>query len=553
MRYAMAMGMTAMSLAPSASAETAAVFDYVEYEAVEARQAPPEGFYRNPVLPGFHPDPSIVRVGSDFYLVTSTFGWFPGLPVFHSTDLVGWRQIGNAIDRGGMVGLSRMRMAADGLYAPAIEFHDGQFYILNTCVRCGGNFLVTARDPAGPWSDPVWLDFEGIDPSLFFDEAGRSWIVNNDARPGEPLYEGHRAIWLQQVDLSTGESLGERHLLVDGGVDISQEPVWAEGPHIYEHDGWYYLSVAEGGTMDQHSQTIYRSRALTGPYEPGPTNPVLTQRDLPAGRADRVEATGHADYVRLDDGSWWASFLAMRPFTGQSTLLGRESWVLPVRWENGWPRILSPGEAVPFISKRPDLPRGEGTDWSSWREEFMAPLSSEWLEMRDPVPAQWFARDGKSGSLLLLPGEDAASEIGKPHFLGRRMRHPAARWTTSFVPPGKEEGSGAGLLAFANEENFLIAGVEKTNGVPHVVVRRRDRAEDGAQGQLVASRAIGESTGPFELSMVIDDGTATIRWRPSGGSEWRELASDVDVEHMASAHSDLFAGVVVGPYAWSVR
>lgn len=548
MRYAILVGLALSALATSANSETGIRFDYLEYQALAEPEQPAADQYRNPVLPGFHPDPSIVKVGSDFYLVTSTFGWFPGLPIFHSTDLIGWRQVGNAIDRAGMVDLSRMRMVADGLYAPAIEYHDGRFYILNTCVRCGGNFLLSARDPAGPWSDPLWLDFDGIDPSLFFDDEGRAWIVNNDAPPGETLYEGHRAIWLQQVDLRTGRSLGERILLVNGGVDISQQPVWAEGPHIYRRDGWYYLSVAEGGTMDQHSQTIYRSRELTGPYEPGPTNPVLTQRDLPGERPDRVEATGHADYVQLDDGSWWATFLAMRPFVGQSTLLGRETWLLPVQWEDGWPRILPPGEPVPPVSARPDLPLSQGTERSTWREEFDAPLSAEWLQMRDPVSTQWYSRE--DGELVLVPGADAPSEIGKPHFLGRRMRHPAAQWTLAVEAPALENGSGAGLMAFANEENFLIAGVESIDGQRHIVLRRHDVAEDPALGVVLARKRLDGAPLPLEFGLSIDKGLAQVSWRERGQDRWNSLAEDVDVEHMASAHSDLFAGVIVGPYAW---
>ncbi|WP_158611013.1 glycoside hydrolase family 43 protein [Aurantiacibacter spongiae] len=506
--------------------------------------------FRNPVLPGFYPDPSIVRVGKDFYLVTSTFGWFPGLPIFHSTDLVNWKLIGHAIDRPGMVDLGHSRLVADGLYAPAIDYRNGLFVIFNTCVRCGGNFFVTARDPAGPWSDPIWVDIGGIDPSLFVDEDGQAWVINNDAPPGDPLYEGHRAIWIQPIDLASGEVTGERTLLVNGGTDLSTQPVWAEGPHIYRMGGWYYLSVAEGGTMDQHSQTIYRSRSVTGPYEPGPVNPTLTQRDLPADRADRVEATGHADMVRLDDGSWWATFLAMRPFTGMSTLLGRESWLLPVEWTDGWPRVLAPGEPVPLISTRPDLPEGAGTDWSRITDDFSnGKLAQDWLEVRNPAPVQWYALDRSANALLLVPGADAASGPGKPHFLGRRMRHPAARWTTrlTFAPSGK--GEGAGLLAMANEENFLLAGIEMLDGETQIVVRRHDLASDPEEGVLIASSPFAGGNTPVDLRLTIRDGVADIDWRVGEGG-WRTLAHAINIEHMASAHSDLFAGVVAGPYGW---
>lgn len=538
-----------VTLAGSVSAAPVARFSEVTYRAIDA-PGPAPGHYRNPVLPGFHPDPSVVKVGDDFYLVTSTFSWFPGLPVFHSRDLVHWELIGHAIDRPGMVDLGGMRMVTDGLYAPAIAWHEGTFYIFNTCVRCGGNFYVTASNPAGPWSDPVWLDFEGIDPSLFVDGDGRGWLLNNGLPEGGPRYEGHRAIWIQRFDFASGRLVGPRRMLVDGGVHPEDNPIWAEGPHVYAHDGWYYLMPAEGGTADRHSQTIYRSRNPDGPYEPGPFNPILTQRDLPGDRPDRVEATGHADLVRLDDGSWWGVFLATRPFEDQLTLLGRETWLLPVRWVDGWPRFLDRGEAVPMEAARPGLPEFAGADWSHWRERFDGPaLSGEWIAMRNPSPAQWFALDRERGGLALVAGADAASSQGQPHFLGRRLRHPSAEYTARLAFAPEAEGDFAGLLAFASEENFLALGIELGgDGTRRLAVRRRAGADQGDNGELLAAQPL-QGSGEVELKLAIDRGEAALAWRPAGGGAWRELAGGVDLRHMASVNSGLFTGVTVGPYA----
>jgi len=342
------------------SAAPAARFDFVSYRALDPAPATPPNSYRNPILPGFQPDPSIVRVGRDFYLVTSTFSWFPGLPIYHSTDLVNWRLTGHAIDRAGQLDFSGRR-GNEALFAPAIEHHGGKFWIVNTCIDCGGNYVITSDKAEGPWSDPVWLDFGGIDPSLVFGEDGRAWIAYNDAPPGEPLYEGHRAIWLQEFDPVAMRMKPARTLLVNGGLALKDKPVWAEGPHIYRRDGWYYLMAAEGGTADRHSETIYRSRTIEGPYEAGPVNPILTQRAMALNRPDRVEATGHADLVRLDDGSWWGVFLATRPFAGQSTLLGRETFLLPVRWIDGWPRFLDPGDGGSGATISTRRSRGNGS------------------------------------------------------------------------------------------------------------------------------------------------------------------------------------------------
>ena len=503
----------------------------------------PDGYYANPVLPGFHPDPSIVGVGPDFYLVTSTFSWFPGLPVFHSRDLVNWTQIGNAIDRPGMVDMRAMSLTGDGLYAPAITHHGDTFYILNTCVRCDGNFLVTAKDPAGPWSDPVPLAFDGIDPSLFVDSDGRGWITYNDAPIGEPRYDGHRAIWIREIDLTTLQLTGTPTLLVDGGVRPQDNPVWAEGPHIYSVDGWYYLLAAEGGTADQHSQTIYRSRAITGPYEPGPVNPILTQRDLSAARKDRVEATGHADFVKLEDGSWWSVFLATRPFAAQDTLLGRETFLLPVNWSEGWPAILPHGEPVPLVAQAPQLPSGSGTDWNAWEETFdNAALGHEWLRMRGVADTQRLALS--EGALIVIPSDTSLAERGMPSFVGRRLRHPTATIDARIDFTPQVEGDFGGIAAVASETAFLAVG-RTTDGI---TLLKRDDAADPVNGEVVARAAAG--SGPVDLRIAIDRGTADVSYRRGTGS-WTLLAEGVDVSHMASVRSNLFTGVVVGPYAYS--
>ncbi|WP_305098392.1 glycoside hydrolase family 43 protein [Croceibacterium aestuarii] len=550
--WVVATGALALLAAPAA-ANPVASFSSINYRAEGPRTAPAER-YRNPVLPGFHPDPSTVRVGDDFYLVTSTFGWFPGIPVFHSRDLVNWELIGHAIDRPGMLDLTGMHAVSDGVYAPAISWHDGTFYIFNTCVRCGGNYYVTARDPAGPWSDPVWVPFAGIDPSLFFDDDGKVWVINNDLPEGGETYPGHRALWVQQIDLDRGRMFGPRTMVVDGGVDPAAKPVWAEGPHIFKKDGWYYINAAEGGTAENHSQTIWRSRSVTGPYVPGPNNPTLTQRDLPADRPNRVEATGHADLFELADGSWWATFLATRPFAGQSTLLGRETYLLPVTWRDGWPTILPPGEPVPAVADRPDLPAGKEANWRSWHADFRGPrLSPEWIQLRNPADVQWYALDRERGALQIVAGSDAASTLAKPHFLGRRMRDPVAQWTARFAFAPEAQGDFAGLMAFASEEHFFMAGIEGGKRGAYLAVRYRNGSGDPANGALVARAPLPDASEAVELRLAIDRGTADVSWRRAGGTTWQRLASDVDVEGLASIHTGLFTGVTVGPYVYSAR
>ncbi len=248
---------------------------------------PPETFVAqylpgsNPVLSGFYPDPSICQAGDAYYLVTSSFAYFPGIPIFKSRDLAHWQQIGHVMDRPEQLDLEGHGVSR-GLFAPSIRYYQGRFYVTCTLVDRGGNFVVTATSADGPWSNPVWLpEVNGIDPSLFFDDDGKAFLVYNSIPPDDkPLYDGHRTIRMRAFDSEKLQVTGEEKILVNGGVDISKKPVWIEAPHIFHKDGWYFLIAAEGGTAENHSEVVFRSKAVDGPYVPWEKNPILTQRDL---------------------------------------------------------------------------------------------------------------------------------------------------------------------------------------------------------------------------------------------------------------------------------
>ena len=253
--------------------------------------------YENPILPGFYPDPSICRVGADYYLVTSSFEYFPGIPISHSRDLVHWRQLGHVLARPSQLSLAGIA-SSQGIFAPTIREHDGTFYVVSTNVSGGGSFLVTARDPAGPWSDPIWIheaEFT-MDPSLSFTPDGRALYLRHGG--GE-----HGGAYQAELDLATGRLLGEPQLLWRGTGGI-----WPEGPHLYAIDGRQYLLLAEGGTSTGHRVTIARSQSPYGPFEPDPDNPVLTHADRPE---EPIQATGHADLVQTEAGDWWMVLLGI--------------------------------------------------------------------------------------------------------------------------------------------------------------------------------------------------------------------------------------------------
>jgi beta-xylosidase len=548
---ACAAALAAMLPVPAAVADPApaARFDWFDYrgsDPVDSTLHPGPDDYRNPILRGFYPDPSIVRVGGDYYLVNSTFAYFPGIPVFHSRDLVAWTQIGNAIDRPEMLDFGRLGLSR-GVFAPAIAFHDGTYYILNTCVDCGGNFVIAARNPAGPWSNPAWLpELEGgIDPSLFFDDGGRAWLVNNGPPIGPPRYPGHRAIWLQEFDLRAMRPIGPRRVLVDGGVDPAANPVWIEGPHILKVGGFYYLTCAEGGTEERHSQVVLRSTAVTGPYVAYAGNPILTQRDLPRDRPFPITSAGHAQLVQTQNGDWWATFLATRPYRGDYYNMGRETFLLPVRWKDGWPRITAPGEAVPYLHARPNLPR-EPAPPTPEREEFDRPsLPLDWMMIRNPR-SRWYRFD--RGSLVLDARPIGLGAMDNPSFLARRQQHEDATVTTLVRFRPSREGDEAGLAAFQNDDFYYAVAIGTEGRRPVVQLRRRAGAAEPADGAVIASAPLPEPNAPVRLRIEAHGPVYRFAFAAATG-DWQPLGGDQDGTILSTHNAGGFVGAVFGLYA----
>lgn len=532
-----------------------AVFREVRYAGDDGGPSASPAQYRNPVVAGFYPDPSAIRVGDDFYLVTSTFGYFPGLPVFHSTDLVSWTQVGNAIHRPGQINYGEKEELTRGLFAATLAHHDGTFYIANTCFYCDrGNFVVTAKDPAGPWSDPVWLGVSGIDPSLFFDDDGSAWVVHNDVPDGKLRYDGHRAIWLQRFDFGKRERIGQRILLVDGGADPATNPEHVEGPHIFKHDGWYYLTAAEGGTGEQHAQMVWRSHAITGPYHASPSNPSLTQRDLDPKRPDPVTSTGHAQFVKLKDGTWWAVFLATRPYRGNQYNLGRETFLLPVTWKDGWPVILPRGERVPVVAQRPDLPRNPQPVPTSgpitWTERFDAPsLPLSWMTLHPPQTA-WYTT-GKRG-LTITPGTMPLGAFGttpgQPSYLAHRVQHHKATLETTLASFAPAEGELAGLALLQNEYAHYVLGVERDTQGLAVSLYRRSSREGAKTGDRLARIPLDERHGPVSLRFRLDGPRLEADYAITAGA-WRSVATGLDASLLSVETAGGFIGNTFGPYA----
>jgi xylan 1,4-beta-xylosidase len=509
--------------------------------------------YRNPILGGFYPDPSMVRVKDDYYLVNSSFAYFPGVPIFHSRDLVHWTQIGNVLSRRSQLDLDGAGISR-GIYAPSIRYHDGLFYMITTLMDKGGNFFVTARNPAGPWSDPVWLpSVDGIDPSLFFDDDGKAYVVNNGEAIEKPRYNGHRAIWIQEFDVKAQQMIGPRTLIVNGGVDITTNPIWIEGPHLFRKNGQYYLLCAEGGTGDGHSEVVFRSDAIRGPYLPGPSNPVLTQRHLAESRPFPITSTGHADFVELPNGDWWSVFLGTRPYDGDMYNTGRETYLMPVRWVNGWPVMTAGTETVPYVRRRPDLagdvpgPMPLGGNLS-YRDDFDgASLAPGWQLIRTPKE-QWYDLTSTRGALTLHARSADFSPRDQPSFLGRRQQNLFATASTAMTYAPAKNGDKAGLVAFQNDEFYYLLAV--TRAGDERVLQLEKRAGSAPATVVATTPLRGDPNAPVYLRIQAKGARYDFSFATTPDA-WTLLAGDADGTILSTKVAGGFVGTMFGLYAHS--
>lgn len=555
MRKMLLMAVLLMSVTAASAGDGLPLFREFTYSGCEGRsenEGTRPSHYLNPILSGFFPDPSICRKGDDYFLVNSTFSYYPGVPIFHSRDLINWRQLGFVLNRPSQLELGGIRLSG-GVYAPAISYnpHNDTFYMVTTIVDGIGNCYVKTKDPfSGVWSEPVVLpQVNGIDPSFFFDEDGKAYLVHNGECPGSPQWEGHRAIWMYEFDWRNDRLEGDKVLLVDGGVDKKSCPVWIEGPHLYKVDGKYLLMCAEGGTGTWHSEVVFTSDSPYGPFIPHRNNPILTQRNLPEERENKVTSTGHADLIQTPGGDWWAVFLGCRPYEGDMYNTGRETFLLPVGWKDGAPVILAPGMQVPVSVESP-VPADASSELNggfSWTDRFRE-IDHKWLQVRTPE-TQWWSLD--RGLKLIPSGSTLYDEGENPSFLAVRQQHMSfsAGTVLEYVP---DAGGIAGLAVYQNEKNNYILGKQLVDGETSVVLYRSDK-EHGVR--VVASAILKgrDSFRPLGLKVVADGADYTFYYRTGRRSEWIRLGDVQDGRILSTSYAGGFTGTVVGCYAASER
>ncbi len=511
---------------------------------------------RNPILPGFNPDPSIVRVGDDYYIATSTFEWFPGVQIHRSRDLVHWRLIARPLRRP-----SQLNMLGDpdscGVWAPCLTHADGLFHLIYTDVKrygrttVGGasgaslrdfhNYLVTSETIEGDWSDPVFLNSSGFDPSLFHDDDGRKYLLNMlwDHRPGRNRFAG---IVLQEYSPAARALVGERQVIFEGtALGLT------EAPHLYRRDGWYYLIVAEGGTGWNHAVTMARSRTLGGPYELHPDGQILTSRGRPEAPLQRA---GHADLVETQAGQTYAVYLCGRPLPSRGRCtLGRETAIQPMAWgEDGWLRTLDGSGAPQIEVAAPDLPAAP-VQAAPVRQAFDGPelpLDFQWL--RSPWPQELFSLTERPGHLRLFGRESLGSTFRQALVARRQQSHQCSAATLMTFEP-RHFQQAAGLVCYYNGSKFHYLMVTHDER-PGKCVRAMSALPDQPQSDAFTLPIAIRANRPVHLRATVDFDRLRFAFRLEGDPEWTWLAETFDAsilsDEATAAGQPNFTGAFVG-------
>lgn len=496
----------------------------------------------NPIMPGFYPDPSICAVGEDFYLCNSTFAYFPGLSLMHSKDLAHWEQVGNVLDRHSQIPLSGADHS-QGLFAPTIRYYNGIFYVICTNVTHGGNFVVTATQPEGPWSEPHYLeDADGIDPSLFFDDDGKCYYIGTHPNPDGVKYNGDWYIYISEVDTVNWKLVGEKKNVWNGAL---KGCIWPEGPHIYKENGYYYIMHAEGGTGPEHSVMICRSKDIWGPYENNPKNPILTHRHL--GQDYPIKYVGHADIVKTVNGEWFMTMLAVRPLERYTTM-GRETFLAKFIWEEDWP-VVNPGVGMLTETVEIDLPTWDpkldsksyfnidnrkttlpGVD-KNYDFSTLLELGDEFLFLRN-YPSDMYKLN-VSGLRLKAQPEDIKA-VASPSYICIRQQHHTFESSVTFETTGLSAGACAGILLMQNNL-YNLQVVAQDNNIKMILCKNGEDEEIG-------SLPILDNDGEITLSIKVD-GLITK------GYVGNTLLGQAKVSDLSTEVAGGFVGCCIGMYA----
>jgi alpha-N-arabinofuranosidase len=545
---------TVLCLFQNNSAQVFSDFSYKGNDKIYSENPLKEDEFYSPILQGCYPDPSITRKGNDYYLVNSSFAMFPGVPIFHSNDLVNWKQIGHVLDRPSQLKVDKAGFS-EGIYAPDIKYNkfNDTFYMITTQIASGiGNMVVKTKDPKQGWSEVKKLNFDGIDPSIFFDDDGKAYIVHNDAPPkGTEQYSGHRVIKIWDYDLEKDQIVaGSDKIIVNGGVDISQKPIWIEGPHLYKKDGKYFLMCAEGGTGGNHSEVVFMSDSPKGPFVPAGNNPILTQRYFPKDRKDKVDWAGHADLVETPDGKYYGVFLAIRPNEKNRVTTGRETFILPVDWSGTYP-VFQNG----LVPMKPKLKVPNGVKNQTNEKEFFpngnfifnddlkkTQLDYRWIAMRGPRES--FISSTKNG-IKINPFSTNIKAKAPISALFHRQQHATSETTVSLDFKPKSEKELAGMTCYQSENFNYVFGVTKKDKDFYIVLERTEKGNS----TIISGEKISLSKNiQLQVSVVADDYQFNYSL---DGKNFKNLGGKVSGDILSTDVAGGFTGSLIGLYATS--
>ena len=518
----------------------------------------PDEFY-TPVLQGCYPDPAITKKGDDYYMVCSSFAMFPGVPIFHSKDLVNWTDLGGVLNDVTQfnphdTGISQ------GVYAPGITYnpHNDTFYMIVTAFSGGlNNIIVKTKDPKKGWGNPIKLDFGGIDPSIFFDDNGKGYIVHNDAPDaGKERYEGHRVIKIWEYDLKNDKVIpGSDKIVVDGGVDPAQKPIWIEAPHLYKKDGKYFLMCAEGGTGGWHSEVIFKSDNPKGPFIPAKNNPILTQRYFEKDRKNKVDWAGHADLIKGPGDQYYGVFLAVRPNEKNRVNTGRETFMLPVDWsgefpvfENGLiplePKLKMPkGVTENKTGQEGFFPNGNFT----FKDNFTAnKLDYRWIGLRGP--REKFITITKKG-LQINPFDTNIKDMKPTSTLFYRQQHNNFSLTTTIDYKPQSDKDLAGVTALQNEGSNYVFGITMKDKDYYVVLQKNQKTKrDSPINSTIIASAKIELKKPVQLQMKANGDNYEFAYSVNG-TDFVNVGGTVSGDILSTDVAGGFTGCLLGLYA----
>ena len=497
----------------------------------------------NPILPGFNPDPCIVRTGNDYYIVTSSFEWFPGIPIYHSKDLVNWKQIGHVLTRQSQLNM-RGTYNSDGIFAPSITYHKGLYYVMFTNVQDGvdwamkgyPNYIVTARNPMGPWSEPVQVDALGFDPSLFIDTDDKAYVLYRyfDHRPGQM---GSPGIGMYPLDLKTLKPIGNPKLIYTGWSRSS-----AEGPKMLKKDGYYYLFTAEGGTGYGHYQAVARSNNIWGKYKRGPKMLYSSEKDS----LGPIQKAGHGTLFTSPDGTWYTTHLGSRPTSVRgANPLGRETFIQKMEWtKDGWPQLAGGGITPQLFVDITDKTVIKKKEPATYRDEFnTAKLDVRYQFLREPATSQWLSLNKVKGQLALKGRRPLGSRYDES-LLAQRVTSFHQQFETSLTFQPSDFRHAAGITCYYDTRNFYALGFS---------------FEEGKGPQLNLIRVIGSYKVLSSISLPHDTKKIYMRLNVDkdklqfsyslDAHQWLTVGEPLDFNKISDENTGGFTGAMVGLFA----